>query len=94
MERQEQDFFSAFKSNFSKCHTFTLTHTVMDYYLSSFHSARENVKDVKDVEEHLMFVFNPVYTLIFSQYQSKCSWKISEEIFSLCSHCECTRLTE
>ncbi len=28
--------------NFSKCHTFTLTHTVMDCYLSSFHSAREN----------------------------------------------------
>ncbi len=41
-EEEEHDFFLLFKGNFSKCHTFTLTHTVMDCYLSSFHSAREN----------------------------------------------------
>lgn len=63
-------FFSAFKGNFSKCHTFTLTHTVMDCYLSSFHSAREkvNLTMMTFFCGGATYVYvNPVNTLIFSQ---------------------------
>jgi len=47
------------------------SHTIMDCYLSSFHSAREKVNLTMmtffSVEKQHMCMFNPVNTLIFSQ---------------------------